>query len=159
MIKHAARIKATRLIVSDKIKEAFSSVMPITVIVLLLSVSAVPIESGMFLAFVLGALCTVVGIGLFTLGADTAMTPIGEYVGASTIRSRRIWIIIPIFFVVGVMITIAEPDLQVLAGQLSRTINSWVLLLSVGIGVGLFLVVAFLRILLKVKLKWILLIL
>lgn len=157
MFKHAARLKTTRLIISDKIKEAFSSIMPITAIVLVLCASIVPMESGMFLAFLFGALCTIVGIGLFTLGADTAMTPIGEYVGTSTVKSRKLWLIIPIFFVVGVLITIAEPDLQVLAGQLSETINTWVLLLAVGVGVGLFLVVAFLRILLKIKLKWILL--
>ncbi len=156
MNKSVAKIKATRSIISDKIKEAFASIAPITAIVLVLFVTVTPVDSGMFLAFIFGALFTVIGIGLFTLGADTAMTPIGEYVGTSTIKSKKIWIIIPVFFVVGMMITIAEPDLQVLARQLSETVNNWVLLVTVGIGVGLFLVVAFLRILLKIKLKWIL---
>ncbi len=155
-MKRRHSLIGNRTIIADKIKEAFSSVFPITAIVFVLCVTFVPIESGMFLAFLLGALLTIVGIGLFTLGADVAMTPIGEYVGTSTVRTKKIWLIIPVFFIVGVCITIAEPDLQVLAGQLSNTVSSWILLIAVGIGVGLFLVVAFLRILLKVKLKWIL---
>lgn len=146
-----------RTVVADKIKEAFSSVLPITVIVLALCVSITPIESGMFLAFILGALLTIVGIGLFTLGADTAMTPIGEYVGSSVVKTKKLWLIIPVFFIVGVLITVSEPDLQVLAGQLKETIDEKVLLFTVGAGVGLFLVVAFLRIILKIKLKYILL--
>lgn len=158
MLKHTAKIKATRLIVSDKIKEAFSSVLPITAIVLFLGITFVPIQSGMFLSFIIGALLTVVGMGLFTLGADTAMTPIGEYVARTTVKSKKIWFMLPVFFSVGTLITVAEPDLQVLAGQLSGTVAPLVLLLSVGIGVGLFLVTAFLRILWKIKLKWILLI-
>ncbi len=146
-----------KTVITEKIKEAFSSVMPITLIVLILSVTIVPLETDKFLGFIIGALLTVVGIGLFTLGADTGMTPIGEYVGNATVKSKKLWIIVPVFFIVGVCITIAEPDLQVLAGQLAGTINSWILLIAVGIGVGLFLVVAFLRIVLKIKLKWILL--
>ena len=142
-----------KTIISQKVKEAFSSVLPITVIVLFLCFSVVPIESGMFLAFILGAIFVIVGMGLFTLGADTAMTPIGEYVGTSVMRTKKIWIIVPICFIVGVLITISEPDLQVLAGQLSKTIDSWTLILAVGVGVGVFLVIAFLRIVLKIRLS------
>ena len=158
-MKNKFRLKTARTVVSDKIKEAFSSVMPITLIVLVLCVTVAPIESGMFLVFMLGVLLTVVGIGLFTLGADTAMTPIGEYIGASVVKSKKIWLVIPVFFVVGVLITVSEPDLQVLAGQLSQTVKPNVLLFTVGAGVGVFLVVAFLRIFFKIKLKYILLLL
>ena len=132
--------------------------MPIVIIVFVLCATVVPLESGTFLVFLLGAFLAIVGIGLFTLGADSAMTEIGEYIGSSTMRTKKVWLIVPIFFVVGVMITVAEPDLQLLATQLSETVNNWLLLIAVGIGVGLFLVVAFLRILFKIKLKWILLI-
>ncbi len=158
-MKSKTAFKKTKTVVLDKIKEAFSSVLPITVIVLILGATVTPIDSGMFLAFLLGALLTIIGIGLFTLGADAAMTPIGEYIGSTVMRSKKIWFIIPVFFVLGVLITISEPDLQVLAGQLSETVNSWVLLLTVGAGVGVFLVVAFLRIILKIKLKYVLLVL
>lgn len=142
-----------KTIISQKLKEAFSSVLPITAIVLLLCFTIVPLDSGMFLAFILGALLVIVGMGLFTLGADTAMTPIGEYVGTSVMRTKKLWIIIPVCFIVGVLITISEPDLQVLATQLSKTMGAWALILAVGVGVGVFLVIAFLRIVLKIKLS------
>ena len=156
MKKRISFIKADKTIISEKVKEAFSSVLPITLIVLLLCITVAPIESGVFLAFISGAFLVVLGMGLFTLGADTAMTPIGEYVGTSVMRTKKIWIIIPVCFIVGVLITVSEPDLQVLGGQLSNTMNPWILIISVGIGVGVFLVVAFLRIVLKVKLSYIL---
>ena len=145
-----------RTVVSSKIKEAFSSVLPISVIVLILSVTVAPVENGVMLSFLLGVAFTVLGMGLFTLGADTAMTPIGEYVGTTVVKSKKLWIILPVFFVMGVLITVSEPDLQVLAGQLKETVDSTVLIFTVGAGVGLFLVVAFLRIVLRVKLKYLL---
>ncbi len=151
-------LRADKTIISEKVKEAFSSVLPITLIVLLLCFTIVPIESGMFLAFVLGAVFVIVGMGLFTLGADTAMTPIGEYVGTSVMKTKKIWIIIPICFIVGVMITIAEPDLQVLGSQLENAVNPWTLILAVGAGVGVFLVVAFLRVVLKIRMSLLLVI-
>ncbi len=145
-----------RSVVSEKIKEAFSSVLPISIIVLLLSVTVAPVSTDMMLSFLLGVVFTVTGMGLFTLGADTAMTPIGGYVGENVVKTKRLWIILPVFFIMGVLITVSEPDLQVLAGQLKDTINSTVLIVTVGVGVGVFLVIAFLRIVLKIKLKYIL---
>lgn len=147
-----------KTIINEKVKEAFSSVLPISVIVLILCFTFVPLESGTLLSFIVGVLLVVVGMGLFTLGADTAMTPIGEYVGTTVMQSKRIWIIAPVCFIVGVLITVSEPDLQVLATQLSDTIDFWTLILTVGVGVGVFLVVAFLRIVLKIKLSIILII-
>lgn len=158
MKKRSYVLRQDRTIISAKVKEAFSSVLPITAIVLVLSFFIVPLDSGKFLAFIFGAISAVVGMGLFTLGADTAMTPIGEYVGTSVMKTKKIWIIIPICFVVGVLITISEPDLQVLASQLAKTIDYWTLILAVGVGVGVFLVVAFLRIVLKLKLSALLII-
>ncbi len=151
-------LRADKTIISEKVKEAFTSVLPITLIVLLLCFTIVPIDSGMFLAFIVGAVFVVVGMGLFTLGADTAMTPIGEYVGTSVMKTKKIWLIVPICFIVGVMITIAEPDLQVLGSQLENAVNPWTLILAVGAGVGVFLVVAFLRVVLKIKMSLLLII-
>ena len=153
MKKRMSFIRADRTIINEKVKEAFSSVLPITAIVLILCFSLTPVDSGTFLAFVVGAVFVVVGMGLFTLGADTAMTPIGEYVGTTVMRSKKLWIIIPVCFVVGVLITVSEPDLAVLATQLSQTVDYWTLILTVGVGVGVFLVIAFLRIVLKIKLS------
>ncbi len=156
MKKRIGYFSQDKTIISQKVKEAYSSVLPITIIVLVLCFTFVPIESGMFLSFIFGALFVIVGMGLFTLGADTAMTPIGEYVGTSVMRTKKLWIIMPVCFVVGVLITVSEPDLQVLATQLARTIDFWTLILTVGVGVGVFLVIAFLRIVLKLKLKYLL---
>ena len=147
-----------KTIIASKVKEAFSSVLPITLIVLILCFSIVPLDSGTFLSFILGAILVIVGMGLFTLGADTAMTPIGEYVGSSVMRTKKIWFIVPVCFIVGVLITISEPDLQVLASQLSKTMQPWTLIIAVGVGVGVFLVVAFLRIVLKIRLSVLLII-
>lgn len=149
-------LRADQTVITEKVKEAFSSVIPIALIILVLSFSLVKIDSGMFLAFLLGTACVVLGMGLFTLGADTAMTPIGEYVGTTLIKSKKIWLIIFVCFIVGVMITISEPDLQVLGGQLAKTVDPWILILAVGVGVGVFLVVAFLRLVLKIKLSFVL---
>lgn len=158
MKKRVSFIKQDRTIISEKVKEAFSSVLPITLIVLVLCFTIIPIESGVFLSFILGAVFVIVGMGLFTLGADTAMTPIGEYVGTTVMRTKKLWIIIPVCFLVGVLITISEPDLQVLATQLANTINNWTLIIAIGVGVGVFLVIAFLRIVLKIKLSYLLII-
>lgn len=149
-------IRTTKTVIADKIKESFSSVLPVALIVLILCVTITPVDSGIFLAFLVGTLLLVVGMGLFTLGADTAMTPIGEYVGASVVNTKKLYIIIPVYFIVGVMITIAEPDLQVLATQLASAIDKWTLILAVGVGVGTFMVIAFLRNILNVKLSYIL---
>lgn len=155
-MKKSSFIKNTRTVIVEKIKESFSSVLPVALIVLILCLTITPVDSGVFLAFLVGTIMLVVGMGLFTLGADTAMTPIGEYVGASVVKTKKLWIIIPVYFIVGVMITVAEPDLQVLATQLSNVVNKWTLIIAVGVGVGTFMVIAFLRNVLKVKLSYIL---
>ncbi len=146
-----------KTIISSKIKEAFSTVIPITLIVFMLCFTITPLDSGMFLAFILGALLVIVGTGLFTLGADIAMTPIGQYVSSTVIKTKKSWIIIPVYFIVGILITISEPDLQVLASRLEGTIGRWVLIIAIGIGVGVFLVVAFLRMVCKLKFSYIVL--
>lgn len=129
----------------EKIKESLSSVLPITVIVLLLSITLVPLEVGTLTLFLTGAVLLIVGIGLFQLGAEMAMTPLGQGVGSKLSKGKRIFPIILICFVIGAIITIAEPDLQVLANQVASIPNQ-VLIWTVAIGVGVFLAVAVLRI-------------
>lgn len=155
-MKKKKRLYVDKTIISEKIREAFSSVIPISLIVFLLAITIVPVENSILLSFIIGSFFVVVGIGLFTLGADTAMTPIGEYVGKSIISTRKLWIILPAFLLVGIFITISEPDLAVLAGYLEGSIENWVLLITVGIGVGIFLVVAILRIVLRIKFSYLL---
>lgn len=136
----------------EKIKESLSSVLPITVIVLLLNITLVPLEVGTLTLFLTGAVLLIVGIGLFQLGAEMAMTPLGQGVGSKLSKGKRIFPIILICFVIGAIITIAEPDLQVLANQVASIPNQ-VLIWTVAIGVGVFLAVAVLRIRFHISLR------
>lgn len=145
-----------RTVLKEKISESLASVLPVTGIVLLLLVTFVPVSAEMLVAFLIGAVLLVVGMGLFNLGAESAMTPMGEYVGSRMTASKKLWIVVLVSLFVGVMITVSEPDLQVLANQIS-SIPNFVLIWSVGIGVGLLLVVAMLRVLFRIRLKYLLL--
>ena len=139
-------------ILKEKIMEAFFSVLPITVIVLFASAVLSPIPSGIILMFLGGAALLIVGMGFFTLGADMAMMPMGEGVGIQLTKSSKLALILVASFVIGTLITIAEPDLQVLAMQVP-SIPDITLILTVAIGVGVFLVIAVLRPLLKIRLS------
>lgn len=142
-----------KTILREKIMESLHSVLPVALIVLLLCCTLTPVSGGMLITYLAGTVLVVLGMGLFTLGAETAMTPMGEYVGAQMTKSRKIGNIICISLFVGIMITISEPDLQILAGQVP-TIPSTALMLSVAVGVGVFLVVSMLRILFHVELRY-----
>ncbi|MGN0400773.1 MAG: DUF1538 domain-containing protein [Acetatifactor sp.] len=141
--------------IRDKMKESVSAVLPITAIVAVLCLFAVPVGSGLVLSFFLGTIMIIVGMGLFTIGADVAMTQIGNHIGARMTASRKLWLILILSFVLGVIITVAEPDLQVLATYVPD-IDTTVLIATVSAGVGLFLMVSMLRILFRIPLKWLL---
>ena len=128
----------------EKIGESLSAVLPITAIVFLLCITITPIPAALLMLFFAGAFLLVIGMGFFTLGADMAMMPIGEQVGVQLAKSKKIPFIALCCFVIGAVITIAEPDLQVLAGQVPGVPNM-VLIFAVAGGVGIFLVLAFLR--------------
>ena len=146
------RIGQTRTVLGEKVREALTSVLPITLIVLVLCFTAAPVPTDVLLAFLMGAVLLIVGMGLFTLGADTAMLPIGERVGAQMTKSRKLWIVVGVSLLIGIIVTISEPDLQVLAGQVPGIPNA-VLIGAVAVGVGIFLVVALLRILFQIPLN------
>ena len=135
----------------EKLLEALQAVLPIVAIVLVLCFTVAPVSPSILLCFLLGAAMIVVGIMFFTLGAEMSMTPMGERVGAVITRSRKLPLILVLGFLLGFLITISEPDLQVLADQVP-SIPSGTLILSVAAGVGLFLVFAFLRMLIGVAL-------
>ena len=146
-------------VLKEKIVEAFSSVLPITVIVLVISVILTPIPSETVLLFIAGAGLLILGMGFFSLGADMAMIPMGEGIGVQFSKSSKLVLIIIVSFVMGVIITIAEPDLIVLAEQVSNSIRFWDLVLTVAAGVGIMLVIAVLKTLFKIRLSLLLIIL
>ena len=139
----------------EKIKESLSSVLPITAIVLALSITIVPLTPGVLVLFLFGSFLLIVGVGMFTLGVDMSMTPMGNAIGVTMSRARRRILPLAAAFLLGMLITVAEPDLTVLAQQVPA-IPNLVLILTVAAGVGLFLVVALLRVTLKVPLSYLL---
>jgi hypothetical protein len=145
-------------ILKEKIIEAFASVLPITVIVLIVSVVLVPMPAGTILEFLCGAALLVIGMGFFTLGADMAMMPMGEGIGIQLTKTSNLFIVLSVSFIMGVIITIAEPDLQVLAQQVPSISPSIILILTVALGVGIFLLIAVMRTLLKIRLSVLLII-
>lgn len=144
-------------ILKEKIIEALSSVIPITLIVLLLSVTITPMPVGTLVLYLVGAVLLIIGMAFFSLGTDVSMTPMGEGIGAQLPRTKNLFAVIGITFIIGVLITIAEPDLQVLAEQVPSIPNA-VLIWTVAIGVGLFFVLAMLRTLFKIRLATLLII-
>lgn len=135
----------------EKLMEALKAVLPIVAIVLVLSFTIAPITPSILLCFLVGAVLVMAGMMFFTLGAEMSMTPMGEKVGACMTRSKNILVIVLMSFVLGVIITISEPDLQVLASQVPSVPNM-ILILAVAAGVGVFLVVALLRMLIGIAL-------
>ena len=103
----------------EKTRESMASVLPITAIVFLLSITIAPLDPGTLVLFLFGAVLLIGGMGLFTLGVDMSMTPMGEGMGVELSRSRRLLIPVAVYFILGVLSTVAEPDLQVLAEQSS----------------------------------------
>ncbi len=135
-----------------KVRESLSSVLPITLIVLLLAFTIAPMEVGVLGLFLMGAVTLIFGMGLFTLGADMAMMPMGSHMGAHLTKRRKLYLIIFVSFLMGMLITVAEPDLQVLARQVPAVPDA-VLIWAVALGVGFFLVLAVMRIVFQKSLR------
>ncbi len=142
-------------VIKEKMHEAVASVLPIAAIVAILCLFFVPVQNGLLLSFVIGTAMIIVGMCLFTIGSELSMTQIGTHIGAKMTKSRKLWLIILLSFILGIAITVAEPDLQVLATN-APSIDTSVLIITVSVGVGLFLVVSMLRIFFGIKLKWLL---
>ena len=140
------------LILVKKLKEAVVSVLPITVIILILNFvlpnRMSPVE---LVSFIIGAAMLILGIALYSLGSDTALAPIGETIGNKVTATKKIPLILIVGFIIGVIVTVAEPDLMVLGTQLGDI--KTILIVTIALGVGLFLVIALARIFLKIPLN------
>ena len=137
---------------NEKLQESLAAVLPILAIVLILSFTIAPLPTSVLMAFLFGAVLLVVGMMFFSLGAELAMSPMGERVGACITKTRRVGIMLTLGFLLGFLITISEPDLQVLANQV-QAVPNMILIVTVAVGVGLFLCFAMLRMLLSVPLN------
>ncbi len=141
--------------IKSKLKESLTSVLPIAFIVLVLSFVLVPIPADSIAIFFVGTILLILGMTAFTMGAELAMSTIGEKIGAHIAKSKNILYIIFTLFILGTIITLAEPDLKILATQISA-IPSNITIAAVSVGVGIFLVIAFLRIIFKINLSYLL---
>lgn len=151
-------MKSYQLNLLEKLKESLSAVLPIIGIVLLLCFTIAPIPPSILMTFIIGAVLLIVGMMFFTLGAEIAMTPMGEKIGMKLTRTKKLGVVIVLCFILGFIITISEPDLQVLAEQVPSVPN-YILVIAVAVGVGIFLVAAILRMLFGIALSHMLLIL
>ncbi len=141
----------------SKLKESLISVVPVAVIVLIFCLTPiVKATTREIVTFIVSAIFLVLGIGLFNLGADLAMTPMGEHIGSGLTKSKSLALLLFVSFVMGVLITVAEPDLSVLADQVSAIMNRTVLIAVVGVGVGLFLLFAIIKVVFKKNLSMLL---
>ncbi len=140
-----------------KLKEATLSVSPIVVFVLILNLTPVlTLSSFEIIAFLIASVLIILGIALFSLGADIAMTPMGKSVGTGLTKQKKLGLLLVVVFIIGLLITIAEPDLTVLAKQVSEVMNGTILIVVVGLGVALFLMLAIIKMVFKVKLSMLL---
>ncbi len=133
-------------ILLSKIKEALVSVLPVAAIVLLLNLTPLVNFTGLEMGvFVVSAFFLILGIGLFNMGADLAMTPMGEQIGSGLTKSGNLPILLAVCFAMGLLITVAEPDLSVLANQVGEVLNGTLLIVTVGVGVGFFLIISVIK--------------
>ena len=129
-----------------KIKEALMSVLPVAAIVVLLNLTPLVHFTGLEIGvFLVSAVFLILGIGLFSMGADMAMTPMGEYTGAGLTKSKKVLLLVGVCFLMGLLITVAEPDLTVLANQVKDVLGGTLLIVAVGVGVGIFLVLSVIK--------------
>lgn len=142
-------------LLKEKLREAAASVLPIAAIVAVLCLFLVPVNNGLFLSFAVGTGLIIIGMAFFTIGSEIAMTQIGNHIGARMTKTKKLWLIVLLSLALGIAVTVAEPDLQVLAAN-APAIDTMVLIVTVSVGVGLFLAVSMLRILFGVPLKWLL---
>lgn len=138
----------------DKSKESAKSVIPISIIVILLHFTIAPMPGGTLALFLSGTFLLIIGMGLFTLGSDMAMMPMGSTIGSALIKTKKLWLIMGGCFILGIIITVAEPDLHLLTKRVP-SVSDTVLIMAVAVGVGIFLALALLRIFLQIKLKYI----
>lgn len=143
---------------ANKIKESIISILPITLIVIILSFTpALNLSVTETLTFIVCAFLLMLGMSIFNFGADIAMVPMGKHVGEGLAKSRRTLLLLGVTFVMGFLITIAEPDLSVLASLVDGAISKTLIIVFVGLGVGLFLLISVAKIIFKKDLSSILL--
>ena len=142
-----------------KLKETLTSVLPIMVIVLILNFTITPLGTDRLLRFILGGVMLIIGLSLFLAGTEIGMVPVGEKLGSTLTRKRNVWFMIAVGFIIGFAVTMAEPDVSVLASQvhgLNPAISERTLVLMIALGLGIFVDIGLLRTVMGFPLRWVL---
>lgn len=144
----------------EKFREVLMAVLPITIIVAILNYSLTPLGTHLFLRFLAGAVLIVVGLSIFLLGVDIGITPIGNQMGSSIAKTNRLWIVVVAGLILGFAISVAEPDLHILAQQVesitSGNIEKITIVIVVSAGIAIMLSLGFVRIVFNMALNRIL---
>ena len=130
--------------IADKFKETAAAVLPVAGVILLLHFTVAPMPSGILALFLSSTVFLIIGMAVFTLGADIGMTPMGNQIGNKLVEKKSLALFILTSLILGILITIAEPDLQVLAKQVPA-VPDMVIILTVAVGVGIFLMISMVR--------------
>lgn len=141
---------------TEKLKEVLISVLPITVIVIILNFTIAPVGALLMGRFLMGAFLVTAGLAVFLVGVDIGITPIGQVMGSGITKTNRIWMVIAGGLILGFFVSVAEPDLHILADQVAAVtagaISKMSIVLVVSAGIGILLTVGFLRIVFSVPL-------
>ncbi|WP_096273106.1 DUF1538 domain-containing protein [Paucisalibacillus globulus] len=146
--------------IKETIREVILSILPITIIITILQFTIIWLPMEVFIQFLIGALMVAIGLILFLLGVSVGLQPVGELIGSALSKTKKVWMIILFGFILGVVVTIAEPDVRVLGTQVDSVsggaIPQSILILSVALGVGIFVGLAMLRIILNINIVYLL---
>lgn len=146
--------------VKDKLKEVLFSVLPITTIVFILHFTISPLDPKLIYLFLVGSIMVIVGLTVFLIGIDQGIENIGRGVGNVIARSNSYCIAITVSLILGFFISFAEPDLHILAKQVSSVtdgkFNNMLMVTLVSIGIGVMMTVGMIRSLKNIKIKYIL---
>jgi hypothetical protein len=130
-------------LLTEKIREVLMSVLPITIIVLILNFTLTPIDMNLLIRFMIGTVAIVIGLSIFLVGVDIGVTPIGNIMGTNIAKTNKLWIVIVAGLLLGFFISVAEPDLQILGGQVefvtSGLVSKWLIVAIVSIGIAIML--------------------
>ncbi|WP_223700935.1 DUF1538 domain-containing protein [Sutcliffiella deserti] len=147
--------------IKDSIKESLLAILPVSIVIVLLQLLLVGLPLGEFLQFLIGLLLVTLGFMFFLMGVNIGLLPVGDLIGKALPKANKKWLIILVGLILGIVVTVAEPDVRVLATQVDEVsegaISSFVLILSVALGVGIFVALAMVRTIFKIPLPYILL--
>lgn len=146
--------------VRETIEEVVYAILPITILVLVLQYTLIWLPFESVLQFLVGVIFVSTGFALFLIGVHIGLLPIGEMIGSSLPKTGSIWMILIFSFILGFAVTVAEPDVHVLAGYVDQVsdgeIGKWTLIFPVALGLGIFVALSMARIIFKVSIKWML---